>query len=288
MTFTLNLITRNRPEFLLKTVKHTVGNLSRDDTCYMISVDDDDVATLEVVTELKHVDPRIFVNIKPREDAIGDKWSRALEVPASLYGIQGDYRPFLTPGFDQKMLDAAFVFPDGIGGVYTHMDNASFASTIAMTHGLVQKLGYMFPSIYPYWFVDHAIKDILELIDRISFADVELGYISQKPATQEQREVVFWATLFDCQRIQRRREALAIIESPDFQEPEWRKNLLRRHYPLIEYKSQCINDLVRAIFEKDTQPPPHGGERYVRVKQRALAEMGRLAPEMIAEMGRAA
>lgn len=286
MKLTINLITRGRPQLLLETVKRTIPNISRDDTVYMISIDNDDEATLAVVDEIKALDTRILISVKPREDAIGDKWSRALEVPADVYGMQGDYRPVSTSAFDQKILDAASVFPDGIGAVYTAMDNTSFPSTICVTHGLVQKLGYYMMGIYPYWFVDHHLKDILEIIDRIAYADVHFDYVAGKPPTTEQREVPFWATFFDCQRIKRRKEAHAIIDSPDFQEAPWRKELLKRHHPVIEYRSQSINDTVRAIFANDAAPADPGGARYQRVKLQAQTMMLELIPELEAEIGR--
>lgn len=287
MTLTLNLVTRGRPERALQIVKNTAPKIARDDTTYMISLDDDDQASLDIIDDFKAVDSRIFINVKPREDAIGDKYNRVLEVPNDVYMVQGDYRSPTCHGFDQRVIDAVSVFPDGIGGALTHMENASFSTSQALTHGLVEKLGYFYPSIYPYWFVDHHADDMLKLIGRVAFADVSYdGLKSPKPPTTDRREVPFWATFFDCQRIVRRRKAAEIINSPDFQEPEWRKKLLLAQYPLIEYRSQWINDLVREMF---VTPDSHtssgdGGERYRRVKEKALALMKELAPEVIAEM----
>ncbi len=281
---TLNLVTRGRPDRLLETVKQTAPKLSRADTVYMISVDDDDRPTLDIVDKLKAVDQRIRINIKPREDAIGDKWGRVLEAPASLYLMQGDYRPYITPAFDQKFLDAAALFPDGIGGVYSRMDNFSFPAVVGLTHGLVQKLGYFMPSVFPYWFVDHWLDDVLRLIDRIAFADVSLGGLMQKPETQERRELTFWTTFFDCQRLVRRETARRIIDDPEFQEPEWRKQLLRAAFPLQEYRSQWVNDTVRRIFAGAPQSTEDGGPRYARVKQKALAMIAELKPELLKEI----
>jgi hypothetical protein len=284
VTLTLNLITRGRPDRLLDTVKQTAPMLARADTVYMISVDDDDRPTLGVVDRLKAIDRRVMVNIKPREDAIGDKWSRVLEVPASLYLIQGDYRPYVTPGFDQIFLDAGALFPDGIGGVYSRMDNFSFPAVFALTHRLVQKLGYFMPSVFPYWFVDHWIDDILRMIGRIAFADVSLSGLMQKPETQERRDIALWTTFFDCQRLVRRETARRLIDDPDFMEPEWRKQLLRAAFPLQEYRSQWINDTVRAAFAAARPTADDGGPRYARMKQKALAMITELKSELLKEI----
>lgn len=289
MSVTINLATRGRPERLLVVVEKTAKMLTRDDTCYMISVDDDDQPTLDIVDKLSAVDSRVFVNIKPREDAIGDKWSRNLERPADVYTIQGDYRVPTKPGWDAMLNDAAALFPDGIGGVYSHMDNASFPAATALTHGLTTKLGYFYPSVYPFWFVDHHADDILRIIDRIAFIDMSFDTVGgRKPNTHEMREVPFWATFFDCQRLVRRRAAHAIINSADFQEPEWRKKILLSHHPLIEYRSQWINDSVRDMFANADPNMNTGGDRYRRVKEQASAIMRELWPELKAEMGVAA
>ena len=81
----------------------------------------------------------------------------------------------------------------------------------------------------------------------------------------------------------RRRQARAIIDSPAFKEPKWRKEVLRRHYPLIEFRSQCINDTVRAMQWPAAVP---GGPRYDRLKAQAgqmmLAEWPAMERELAA------
>jgi hypothetical protein len=176
------------------------------------------------------------------------------------------------------------LFPDGIGCVYTNMANASFARSQAPTRKLVEKLGYMYPPYFPYWFVDHWLDDIVKLIDRISFADVDVDSGPAKLPTQEMRDVQFWATFFDSQRLVRRRHARAIIDDPEFLDPEWRKEILRRNHTLVEFKSQCINDMVRAA---NWPAAPSGGPRYVRMKKLAgemmLAEWSAMEKELAVE-----
>ena len=284
MTLTISLATRGRPEQLLHTLRHTVPKLARKDTTLVVSVDGDDQATLDVWS-LFPDDERVVTCVAEREDSIGAKWNRCLLYPASVYLPLADYTPYLTEGFDQKILDAAALFPDNIGVVYTHMANGSFPSSQGITHGLVEKLGYMYPPYFPYWFVDHWLDDIAKLIGRISFADVQVQNRKQSP-THEMRDVHFWTTFFDACRLLRRREARAIIDSSDFLEPEWRKEILRRHHPLIEFKSQFINDGVRACHLPDT--PQDGGARYERIKAQAMRMLGECLPDLRAEMEKAA
>lgn len=279
-SLTINLVTRNRPALMVETVARTVPNISLDTTRLMISVDADDEATIAVLPELPD-DPRVVPNIAPREDALGEKYNRALQHPASLYLTMADYVPHLTPGFDAKLLEAAALFPDNIGVVYTRMLNASFPATSAITSGLVDRLGWLYPPFFPYWFVDHWMDDIARMIDRISFCDIATEH-HKKPGTQELREPAFWATLFDAAKLVRRQQAREIILSEDFIEPAWRKELLLRSYPLVEYRSQAINDGLRSVQADVQRDYGTAGfdERYARIKQKGCRMMLAMLPAL--------
>lgn len=278
MNLTINLITRGRPNRLIDTIERTMNNVVLPSTRLLISIDDDDPQTIEAVQMFSNSE-RIIPVIRPREDSLGEKWNRALLEPADVYMPLGDYTPIVTPGFDAKILRAASLFPDNIGVVYSHMANASFPSIWCVTHGLVKKMGWMCPPYFPYWFVDHWVDDIAKLIGRISFVDMQID-VGQKPSTQEYREAAFWATLFDVLKLQRRAQAMAIIDSDDFLESEWRKDILRAHYPLIEFRSQWVNDQVRSWKPAPFTP---GGPRYDRLRAKAvemiMAEMPSLQPQ---------
>jgi hypothetical protein len=220
-------------------------------------------------------DERVHISIKPREDTRGEKYDRALtECPADVYLPAVDYAPILTPGFDNKIIEAACLFPDGIGCVYTPMANMSFPQLQGITQGLVNKLGYIYPPWFPFWFIDHWMDDLAKMIDRISFADIHVDCTSHRPKqTIGMRDVAFWAWLFDAGQPLRRRQATSIIEGEDFKEPYWRKEVLLRRFPLIEYNSFAINNHVRthaASIERDRgfdgSPPD---ERYMRIKAKA-------------------
>lgn len=262
----INLVTRGRPDHLIWTVERTLPNISRDDTVLMISVDSDDDATIAALDKLPS-DPRIRPIIKDREDSLGAKYNRILIEPAEIYMIMVDYGAHVTKGFDQRVIDAGRLFPDNIGVVYNYLANASFPSLNAVTHGLVEKMGWVYPPFFPYWFVDHWLDDIARLIDRISFADVVVEQLP-KPGTQEYREPVFWSTFFDLSHLMRRRCARSIIDGDDFQEPGWRKEILRRHYPLVEYRSQWVNNVVREESKTARVAGP-GDDRYARLRSQA-------------------
>jgi hypothetical protein len=274
LKLTVNMMTRGRPKTIAETVRRTLPNIVRADTTFMLLVDDDDQPTIDELQQFAD-HPNILISVKPREDSRGEKYDRALtEAPADVYLPSCDYAPIMTRGFDQHILDAAAVFPDGIGVVYTEMCNASFPAYQGLTAKLVEKIGYIYPPWFPFWFVDHWIDDLAKLIDRISYAPVVVDGNSLKPnKTIGLRDLEFWAWMFDAGRLVRRKQAHDIINGEDFQETEWRKALLRRNHPLIEYRSYAINQMVRdnrqSIEQRRGGVGSEPDERYNRIKAKA-------------------
>lgn len=280
-TLTINLCTRGRPELLLRTVEETLRNMVLPTTIFMISVDHDDQKTIDALPQLP-ADRRLRPLIGLREDSLGGKYNRALQVPADVYLAMVDYAPHVTPGFDAKILEAASLFPDNIGVVYNHLANASFPQINGITQGLAKKMGFIYPPYFPYWFIDHWLDDIARLIDRISFADVRID-TSRRPGTQELRELTFWANFYDLGQIVRRRCALDIIRSPEFLETPWRKEILLRHYPLVEERSLYTNGVLRAADYQQYEQrigAGAGDARYERLKGQALQMSAIMAAEI--------
>lgn len=278
MSLTVIIPTRGRPDKLAKTVDSMVKNVSRDDTRILVCVDEDDLETL------KHWAPvhrRVIVSIKPREDSRGEKYDRALkECPADVYMLHVDCVPVLTPGFDQKIIDAASLFEDGIGCVYTPMANASFPGSQCPTAKLVEKIGYTYNHEYPFWFIDHELDDICRMIGRLVFADVKCEHREMRPGTTIRlRDLEFWTTYFDLMALERRAKARQIIMSDDFKATPKQKQILCNSYQIVEARSANINAGVRAnaaIIERergDKNPPDEG---YLRAKARAEQKLSEL------------
>lgn len=269
MRLVISLATRGRAERIIETVKRDCACLSRPDTTLMVQVDDDDEPTIRTL-QAATLDKRVMVSIAPREDTIAAKWNRALIQPADIYSIIGDDDPYMIPDTDERIVRAAEVFPDGLGFVYGHLANASFSSIVCLTKKMTDLLGYIMPTHFPYWFCDHWVDDIARITDRVSFADVRSDQ-SRVGQTQEMREPAWWATWFDANYLRRRAEAAKIIDAID--EPDWRKQILRMHHPLIEYRSKWINDHVRqnARNLENWAALANRDERYMRVKQNAIA-----------------
>jgi hypothetical protein len=292
----ISLATRGRPEQLIDTVTKSVANWTNPRTVLYIMADGDDEPTADAIGRWGKLGDRIKLSVRPREDTIAEKWNRVIEFEpdADLYLIAADDDPYVTPGYDQKLLDAAARFPDGIGMVYGHMANASFSGVVAPTRGLVDKLGHIFPTYFPYWFVDHWTDDIAKMIDRISFADVRTDQ-SRAGKTQEMREPGWWATWFDAAYLMRRKIAHGILDDLKTEEldyirlqskHEWRwkdVDRIRSCAPLIEYRSRWINDQVRQLAPQyeHWSGLSNGDARYQRVKQRAID----MVPHLLKDYG---
>jgi hypothetical protein len=294
LKLTINLISRGRPELLLRTVRRTAVNMALPETTFMVSLDNDDpTVTADLVDQLNDVDSRMLVSVRAREDSRGEKYDRALiEAPADIYLPTCDYSAMTTKGFDRLVVEAAQDFPDGYGMVYTHMANMSFPAYQAMTAKLVARMGYIYPHYFPFWFIDHWADDLARMIDRIAYADIACA---PEPVNNGQhktigmRDLEFWTWLFDAARLHKRRQALDIINAPDFTETEWRKKLLARNVHLIEWRSYAINQMVRNEVQQieaarggvESEPD----ERYMRIKAKADVLFRKWALELAREAG---
>lgn len=287
MKLVITLATRNRPQQVVDTITRSTANLVLDNTVFIVQVDGDDRPTIDALAAAL-LDKRVRVNVAPREDTIAGKWNRALSEPADLYLVAADDDPYVTPGYDAKLIEAGKLFPDGIGMVYGRMANASFSGAVCPTAKFCEKLGHIFPEYFPYWFVDHWTDDVARMIGRLSFADIQTDQ-SRAGKTQEMREPGWWATWFDAAYLKRRNIANYIINSKDFQSPGWHKEILLRSYPLIEYRSKWINDHVRAMspqYEQSSNLNVHD-QRYQRVRDRAVAMLAHLLDDFGMSAGEA-
>jgi hypothetical protein len=276
MRLTINLATRERPERLIPTIETTLANITLAGTTLMISADADDEATVEA---LRPYIGQCAVSIRDREDTLGEKFNRALNVaPADVYMTMVDYAPILTRGFDAIVLAAAARWPDGYAVVTGNFANLSFPSLQAVTAKLAARLGGIWPEYFPYWFGDHWVDDIMRMIERTSYAPVAVDCASRRPGrTHALREPGWWATYYDACHMLRVRQARGIIDDPAFEETAARKAALPHNFELVRQRARMINDVLRldgAAIEATRGAgvgPPDA--RYARAKARAIAAL---------------
>jgi hypothetical protein len=281
MKLVIALATRGRPALLRDTLRWTLPNITEGNTQLIVMADADDAPTMEVMRDFPDHADRLIFNVHEREDTVAEKFNRALRWNADVYTAMVDHTHITTKGFDAKILEAATEFPDGIAFVFNHHANLSFIGTYSWTRKAADHLGYLFPPYFPYWFIDHWIDDIARMVDRVAFADV-VSDSSRKQPTQEMREPGWWATWFDAGFLWRRRIAQSIIDSDEFQEPEHRRRVLQRNFPLIEGHSRLVNSHVRGqdMDLRRASALSNADPRYLRMKEKAIA----LLPSMLEGM----
>lgn len=295
MKLTVSFPTRGRPDRLVKTVKETLPFVANSQTKLHIAVDDDDKPTLEVLDSLAALDDRIVIDVRPREDSRGEKADRALTTaPADVYLAAHDCAPILTPAFDQVIINAARLFPDGIGCVYSPMANANFPAYQAPTAKLVEKLGGIYSREYPYWFIDHDLDDICRMIGRYVFVDIKVHHSDRPGKTHRLRDLRFWTCYFDAMTLERRNRAKAIVDSPDFESPDWLKEVIKTWHPIVEARSLWLHSHIRdGVMVIDGQSrnscdmieqsrgedgPPDAG--YLRMKRAAEIKLASVYAEL--------
>lgn len=275
------LATRKRPKVLVEAVKRFVELAELPETQIVVLADSDDPETLEAMHNAK-LGERVVLSFEAREDTLGEKYNRVLKVApgADVYQVAVDYAMMHTKGYDRKVLEAAGLFPDGIGCVYGPPANASFPTIQAPTAKLIELLGGIYPPYFPFWFVDHWLDDICKAIDRIATVELEVDCNSNRgPVTTELRDVAFWATLFDTASLHRRMTAERIIKE-HLLEPGWRKKLMLGGWSRIDLYSKYVNQGVRAQAQQieasrgEKSPPDVRYQRVLEAGQKALQKFG--------------
>lgn len=265
MRLTVTIASRGRPALLNQAIDAALSNAALPSTRVLAAVDQDDDATLAEVKERS----RLKISVRKREDSVGAKWNRALrELPADVTMMATDNSVIASPGYDREIIDAARLFPDGIGCVYTKMANASFPYYQAVTSRWADIVGRIYPTYFPYWFVDHWLDDVARMTGRIIMTDVVVDDTSRQGLrTTEMRDVRLWCALFDSLQEERREEARRLIAKMDDQ--PWRKALQLRSFPQVEARSLWINQMCRANAEAIENDRGAGApdERYARIKE---------------------
>lgn len=281
MSVTINICTRKRPGLLLETIEHIVPLLACDDTTLLVSADRDDTDTLAVLDTLP-ADKRVLPIVMDREDSLGEKMNRALVyAPADLYVFATDYSRPMTRGFDLRLSEAARFHEDGIGLVYSCWASLTFPVVMGVTAKLADKMGFIFPPYFPFWFVDHWVDDIAQYIGRVAWADIEFDN-SRRQETTGRADVIFWSTLFDALYLTRQEQAKKIIESPDFHEPPLKRAQLLAAFNAVHARSRAVNAETRRAAGGAAAVSMTDDERarYARIRSKAAMMMRDLLPEI--------
>ena len=268
-SLTIGIATRGRAELAGKVAEHTLRHCRADTRIVVLADADDDLGAMVLPRD-------VILDVRPREDTVAGKWNRMMTAaPAQVYMAMVDYRAQNTPGFDRNILNAAALFPDGIGAVYQHMANLSFPAYQCVTARMADIMGHFYVEYFPYWFVDHWLDDICRMTGRYVYAEGETVAFPRpgNGGTQEFREPGLWATLYDA--LQQEREAIAEKLFISMLIPEWQKDVLRAQWPLVQQRSQALNSIVRGM----TGNAPFD-DRYNRIRAAGISRLETLYYEL--------
>ena len=270
----VGLATRNRAALVCETLSITLANIELPTTRVFVYIDDDDYATQNALRSAKFplFKGTLTGVVRPRPDTIGEKWNWMLEENGECYCIAVDHSCHRTQGWDRIVLEAARRFDGGPGAVFGPLANMSFPALNACTREWANRVGYIYPPYFPYWFTDHWFDDVARMTELVELAPLVVDS-TRKPQTLELREPAWWATWFDAARGLRERDALNVLGSVA-------SNAFRRRAALVAQDSIMINNNVRGASDDLIRASRNSlcDERYVRAKTRARS----MIPDMLA------
>lgn len=278
MKLSIVITTRNRPHLLVPTVRTTMRNLRNKNTSIVVMHDADDTKTEAVKPQLERMGVKVLT--VPRPKSFGTKFNIGCAAePGDIYLAMVDYAPWITRDFDQKVIEASTIYPDGYSFLLNRRCNLTFPTLNAITHKLYEKMGGFYPEFYPYWFVDHHWLDVAEMTGRAVYVDIDCDRsprreVPGKPWTTNKRETWLWAILFDALRGEREDQAKALINSPDFDETPARKRALLNNFPRIADYSKIVNGGARQDLGGDFTTDAW----YEEVRATGLAKLKEVLP----------
>ncbi len=279
MTVCVCISSRGRPLELEKTVEETLARA----TCggsVVAAIDDDDAA-----------DYGFLGTRARRENSLGAKYNRAASYAppdTSLFVLGVDDCYLSTRGWDERLLQAASKFEDGVGVVYFGGKSKDFGQLpdgMAVTKGWIDQVGFFMPPYFPFWWHDTWVDELARMTGRYVWADVsweKFGKTEQAGThkTTRMREVSWWARFFDSTRQMRVNKSVEMINRLDY--PEWLRTQLKQEMQATANMLWRRNALVRdygkqfeGTYGGGAAPAPDLG--YVQIRAEAETLLGQVS-----------
>jgi len=285
MSINACIASRGHPRPLRETLISTLGMATLPTTKAVVALDNDDPSAKGLDEKLSKISDRIIVSIADREDSLGAKYNRAAAgYTADMYVMLTDDEQIATPDWDKKLEECASWYPDGIYCIYFGSPPvaSSMPAGFAVSHKLMEMMGFFMNPYHPYWWHDTTIDEITHFIGRAVHADVQMSYPYGYGKTRGLRDVSYWATFFDMLRPQRWNIAQKIIDSPENLDPMYRKIQLKQSVNQMAEQFAARNSKLRdplqaRQFEINQSYDAASDERYQRIyaaSQQLLAQGG--------------
>ncbi len=239
MSVALCIATRGRSQLLSHTVELTLERSTRRDTRIIIDIDDDDKGTLD---DARIKDKRVIYSVGPRPATVGAKYNRAFDhaKKATIFVPFVDAVGITTQGWDDRLVEAADQFGDGIGAVYfgDRRDPLWLPRMQALTRKFVEIQGFFIPEFCPWaWWTDTWINEVSWLSRRVIYADVQLEPTPPTKKTRGARDIKFWGDAYYALRQERYEIAARIVAASDY--PAWQRAMIMQEIP---YWGEILNN----------------------------------------------
>ncbi|HVB17281.1 MAG TPA: glycosyltransferase [Stellaceae bacterium] len=181
----------------------------------ILAVDDDDEAASPLCDPSYGgdlADPRVRVLVWPRPDTLGAKLNAMAREAAGeiLWFIANDYI-MATPCWPDEFRRETAKMPNRIGVLYprdaVHPDHAAFP---LVTREMEQLLDGMFPTWFPYWFIDTWWDEIGIVLGLKREIPCEVRHQGERGGTHAMIDLEFWATVFEELRPMRLKQAFCL------------------------------------------------------------------------------
>jgi hypothetical protein len=276
MRVTVSIPTRGEAPHLAMVVKTYVEKAEKpEDVTIVVATDEDDPFWNRDRRRDLESDV-VVVSRAPREDALGDKWNRAIGIaPAGVYVAGTDDNVVLSKGWDERLREGAALYTDGIGVIYFgEAPNAQLPIAQAVTHGWADAFGGLYPTHFPFWFIDMWLDELAMMTGRMVWVDILVGSCGGRGKTRGLRDVRYWNQFFDLTRPVREAQADEAIAEL-YKDAPWMAWRLQGKGRLglravFEGRSQFIQaEAVEAQATRAVDNPED--ERYVRIREKADA-----------------
>jgi len=275
----LLLPSRRRPQSLRRAVDSIGATATRpDDVVVVIGVDDDDDETVELAA---HYRPRVPIlwSRGPRELTLGHLWNRlaAADHGCDVLAMAFDDYVMASPDWDENYRRAAAIMPAGYGTAWPTdgIHNPDFCTAPIVTRRMRDRMGFFVPPWFPFWFHDTWLEEMgafvacrLPLASRIDAPD-------GRGATQNMRDLVFWATLFEATRHLRMNLAMQMIDEMYAGHQQLQVSLKFSMQGVAMFYAQRnaphVDPRHAATVEQQQQTSSEPSERYLAARREAEA-----------------
>lgn len=281
----LLLPSRGRPASLQRTL-HSIGATAArpDDVMVVVGVDNDDAATLELSTRCRFP-VAILWSSGPREITLGRLWNRlaAEEHGCDVLAMLTDDYVMVTPAWDDRYREAAARMPLGYGTAWPHdpLHGREFCTAPVITRRMVERMGFFAPPWFPFWFHDVWLEEMGAFVGCRMPLAARIAAPDGRGATQNLRDLTFWAALFEAMRPARMGLAGRMIDE-----------MYADRQDLLERLKLGMNDVARfyrrrnrklasplraAIIERLRGARGEPGPRYLAARREAEALLASLS-----------